>query len=48
MLILDSSSHKSHCCFSGLTGIFLLLISHCAEVLCYLQPLPVLSVSIVN
>ena len=48
VLILDSSSGESHLYLADPNGILLLLISHCAEIFCHLQPLPLLSVSTVN
>lgn len=47
MLILDSSPTESSYCLCDPNGVLLLFISHRAEVLGYLQPLPLLSVSII-
>jgi len=48
MLILDSSSNEAYLCWTGLYSFLLLLVSHCAEVFCYIQPFPLLSVSTVT
>jgi len=48
MLILDGSSNEAYLCWAGLNGLFLLLVSHYAEVFCYLQPFSLLSVSTIN